>query len=236
MNNFYLSSLSADSELVELLDDEAKHMIGSRRLSVGDKVTLFNGTGLIAQSMIESISKKSVHIKVNQLDQLHPPCPRVVLASALPKGDRINVLLDMATQLGMTDFIPLMFRYSVVTNINNKIDRYKRICISACKQSGQYYLPKIHPPTTPEELINSFNPGQTELIVAEPSAKTQDLNLSSDAKVLVLIVGPEGGFSEQELQLFNQQKLNKIELSDTILRIETACISLLAKISCRQII
>ena len=234
MNNFYLPSLSEKSELVELQGDEAKHMIGSRRLGPDDKVILFNGTGLVAQGVIDTTSKKSVRIKINRHDQLNPLHPRVVLATALPKGDRLNILLDMATQLGMTDFIPLTCRYSVVTNINSKLNRYKRICINACKQSGRYYLPKIHPAAMPEELIDYFDPEQTELILAEPTAKTQNLYFNPDTKVIVLIVGPEGGFSEQELQLFNRQRLTKTRLSNAILRIETACIVALAKINHRQ--
>ncbi len=235
MNNFYAPSLSGNSEVVELTGDEARHIGGSRRLKPTNKVTLFNGCGLVGKGTIESLSAKSIRIKIDKIDQLQEPERRLVLASAVPKGDRLNTLLDMATQLGMSDFIPLKCQYSVVTDISNKIDRLKRVCVSACKQSGRYYVPTIHPVLTPVDLMGYFDINQTRFILAQPYPKSEQLVNSNDAQIQVLIVGPEGGFSKQELQLFDRSSVYEMQLSDAILRIETACVSLLAKINHRQI-
>ncbi len=237
MNNFYYISLSLDPEIVEVDGKEARHMIGARRLKAGDEVTLFNGKGLIGYGQIKSVTTKVVSIVVSQVKQTTLPNPRIVLASALPKGDRANIMLDMATQLGMTDFVPLDCERSIITSIENKLERYKRICINACKQSQRYYLPEIHSAMTPRQLIEQNVWTNKKFFLADPDAISKDeiLVAATKSQAIILIVGPEGGFSEPEQKLFDRQQIKRIKLSPAILRIETACVSLLAKINHRQI-
>ena len=236
MNNFYYPSLLEIHQIVELDGNEAKHMTGARRLKPGDQVTLFNGNGLVANGRIELVTAKDVRINLEDINQLDLPSPKIILASAIPKGDRFSVLLDMATQLGMTDFIPLNCDRSVIKTIKSKIERYNRICIGACKQSQRYYLPQIHSALTLRQLFEQTAPS-TVCFLADPKAECEsEICISNlNAEAIILIVGPEGGFSEVEQELFTHLKINKIKLSRNILRTETACISVLSKINYRQI-
>jgi len=229
--------LNKDTSVIEVSGKEARHMIGSRRLKASDQVTLFNGEGLVANGVIKSIASKTVTIQLEIFKLLECPTPRIILASAVPKGERLSTMLDMATQLGMTDFVPLICDRSVVRKIDNKLDRYKRICINACKQSQRYFLPIIHAATNPKNIIEKSNWANQVNYLADPEAidESEILLTGNDSEAIILLVGPEGGFSSAEKDLFNQNQVKKIRLSQGILRIETASISLLARINHRQV-
>lgn len=154
------------------------------------------------------------------------PRPAVHLACALPKGDRQGVLLDMATQLGVTRFTPLVCARGVVKPNPNTLDRLRRICLEACKQSRRFYLPEIGEPLTPRELVRASAPGS--LRIAHPSADAVPLSAATGLNTLTLLIGPEGGFTDEEVQEAITAGARPFGLGTGILRIETAAIAALA--------
>ena len=235
MNCFYYPQLtSADSNIV-LEGDEVKHIAGARRLGVGDQLTLFNGKGVVAEVEILEILKRQLNACVINIKELKPLTPRITLASAIPKGDRINTLLDMSTQLGMSDFVPLMSERSIVNVNAKKLERFNRISINACKQCRRMFIPTIHAPTTFENLLEKHVNTDSLIVVADPHGQALScIDRSKLDQNLILLVGPEGGFSEVELELLYEYDVLKVKLVDAILRIETACVSLLSQINYRQ--
>lgn len=236
MNCFYFPQLTQTTGIVDLQGDEVRHIVSVRRLKMGDKLLLFNGKGLLAHAEITAILKNKLSTLLTNIVELNPPVPRIRLATAIPKGDRINILLDMSTQLGMTDFIPLATERSIVKLNMNKLQRYNRICINACKQSQRFFVPKIHASTSLNELLAICKNSNFQLMVADPGGQPLAMcNSLKDAPDLVLLVGPEGGFSESEMRLLADHDVFKLKLSNAILRIETACVSMLSQINSPQI-
>lgn len=228
---FYLPALPAASEIFLLTGDEARHAAGSRRLNVGDVLWLFDGRGGIAHATVRAIENRGreLRLELNERRIEPPPRPAVHLACAIPKGDRQAALLDMATQLGMTNFTPLICERSVAQPSARADERWRRICLEACKQSRRLYLPMIHPPATPSEVAVRATALAQETWLAHPTGEAVPVcALKDSAKDVTLMVGPEGGFTDEEMKSAVAAGAKTIGLGQAILRIETAAAALLA--------
>ena len=122
-----------------LEDAEAAHAVRARRLRVGDVVCVFDGAGRTAAARISEVIKRpfEVHLALEAQQHWAPPAARIHLTSALPKGDRQTTMLDMVTQLGVTDFTPVNFERSVSRVGTGSQDRWRRVLIESCKQSQE---------------------------------------------------------------------------------------------------
>ncbi len=233
---FYCADLAHAGEHLTLAGAEAGHARGARRLAVGDDVWLFDGLGTVGHAVIVAADRRagSLRLQLQGRDNIPPAFPRVELACALPKGERQAVLLDMATQLGMNEFYPLLCERSVVKPGRNAVQRWRRICLESCKQSRRAYLPIIHAPLTLAQLLASRDDSYT-LWVADPSGVPLSQVSSKEHERLLLIIGPEGGFSATELKNIINTGAQTISLGKAVLRTETAAITLLANISPREV-
>ena len=224
---FYAPEVPGIGNTVILGGEEAQHAAGSRRLHAGDALWLFDGRGLLARTTVIALDKRgrSIELRVEERRKEAAPARRLHLASALPKGDRQSVLLDMATQLGMTDFTPLRCERSVVSASTNSAERWARVCLSACKQSRRLFLPALHPESTPEAL-----PLAGPALLAHPDGGALRAALPGAQSSLTLLVGPEGGFTESELRTFEDAGARRVSLGRSILRIESAAVAMLAAV------
>lgn len=224
---FYAPAVPGIGHTVTLGAEEAQHAAGSRRLHAGDTLWLFDGRGSLARTTVIALDRRgrSVELRVEERREEAAPARRLHLACALPKGDRQSVLLDMATQLGMTDFTPLRCERSVVTANANSAERWTRVCLSACKQSRRLFLPALHPEFTPGAL-----PLAGPALLAHPDGGALRTALPGVQASLTLLVGPEGGFTETELRSFEAAGARRVSLGSSILRIESAAIALLAAV------
>ena len=226
---FYCATLSEVGGTIGLQGSEAHHAAGSRRLKIGDRISLLDGRGTIGHATIENIDRrgKTIVAKVEERQAMPAPIPRIELACALPKGERLVVLLDMATQLGMAAFRPLQCERSVTKPGSMAQARWQRICAEACKQSRRPHFPTIHSPATLEQVLAHTN--GYDIWVADPTGvDITDLDTGEKNDRLLLLVGPEGGFSESELDSLLKAGGRMISLSESILRIETAAVALLS--------
>lgn len=152
------------------------------------------------------------------------PQPRVAhLACALPKGDRLGVLLDMAAQLGMTDFTPLSCERSIVKPGSGIRDRWVRICLAACKQSRRAYLPRLHAAASPAQASVAAQTAGHAVWLADPGGAVP----RPTANGVLLLVGPEGGFTDVERNAVIAAGAQCVDLGAAILRVEAAAIALL---------
>ena len=214
--------------------EEAGHILQSRRLSVGDSLMLTNGQGFCARAAISSVDKKKkvLQVLIDTVEYVARPKVSVALASAIAKGERQSVLINMATQLGMNQFIPLHCDHSVTQASSNAVKRWQRIAMSACKQSRQFHFPEILTALSLDQLIDQYASEWT-LVVADMGGGSIDqlkrpLNQSAG---LLLVVGPEGGLSEREQKLLQSSKVLKLSLASPVLRTETACVAMLAAVN-----
>lgn len=229
---FYLSPLPREpGGTVELDVHEARHARASRRLGKGDRIVLFDGEGLTAHAELLEIGRDRSRVKLLAHDRHEPPQPRLHLASALPKGDRQATLVAMATQLGMTDFTPLLCARSVATPGASAPERWLRICREACKQSRRPHLPRLWPASTPADLVESAIRGARVLLLHPTGAPASRLVTAPgprECSEIRLLIGPEAGFVEDEVEQARANGAEPVSLGDGILRTETAALAALA--------
>lgn len=225
---FHCTTLGAAGDLA-LTGDEARH-VKAQRLKAGDRLALFDGHGLVADGEVRSLGRNEVRIAVGQCRRTPPPAPRIELYCAVPKGDRIAVLLDMATQLGMSRFTPIRWERSVAEPGARAAERWRRICLEACKQSRRLHVPEIAPAATPAEAAAQARRAGARLLLAHPDGDAI-LAGAPDARNLALFVGPEGGLTNEEQRTLRDAGTEWICLGDAILRIETAAVALIAAVN-----
>jgi 16S rRNA (uracil1498-N3)-methyltransferase len=225
---FYCATLDAAGDLA-LTGDEARH-VKAQRLKAGDRLALFDGHGLVADGEVQSLGRDEVRIAVGQRRRTPPPTARIELYCAVPKGDRVAVLLDMATQLGMSRFTPIRWDRSVAEPGARAAERWRRICLEACKQSRRLHVPEIAAATTPAEAAARARGAGARTLLAHPNGGAIPAG-ALDAEDLALFVGPEGGLTDVELRTLRDAGAHRIRLGNAILRIETAAVALVAAVN-----
>lgn len=228
---FYSEQLADPGATLTLGGDEARHASASRRLQAGDNLWLFDGHGGIGRATLLHIAERgrSLELRIEERRNEPPPRRSMHLACALPKGERQHVLLDIATQLGMTRFTPLDCARSIVKPGLNSAARWRKICLETCKQSRRLHLPVIEPPTSLEEFLARRANGN--LWIAHPSSSPGAAASLSAADDVTFLVGPEGGFTEAEISLVTARGGRTVSLGPNVLRIETAAVALLAAVA-----
>jgi len=227
MPTFYLEEGFKEDSLITLSGKEAWHALGVRRLDVGDSIRLIDGIGNIAQATVEQLEgRNSASLRVGVVIHVPPQVPNIILATAIAKGDRQSTMLDMATQLGISAWQPLLCQLSVSKQGKNSAERWQRICLEACKQSGSAWLPELLIAAKPEDVAREACAGGREALLAHPDG--DELNIASTVDKL-LLVGPEGGFTDEEVSKIIAAGAKKVSLGQNMLRIETAAVSFVAR-------
>ena len=199
---------------------EAHHLAAVRRFAAGDAVTLFNGDGHEYPAEIIEVGKKRVSIRVTAV--LTPDRELGLglhVASALPKGDRGDFLIEKLTELGATDFTPLLTERGVVKADEAKAEKLRRAVIEASKQCGRNVLMRVHAPARWADWC----PRQAgRRLIAHPGGAARDLAPGTDVTVAI---GPEGGFTEAEVELALASGWERLSLGPRVLRVETAALA-----------
>lgn len=228
---FFHAALAPDLPELTLSGDEAAHAGRSRRIGPGDRIGLTNGRGVLAVGTVRAQSRNppSMRVSLERCRTIPVPSTEVVLATALPKGERLFTLLDMATQLGMQVFQPLDCVRSVVRPPPKQPDRWQRVVTSAAKQCRQARFPRIEEPRSVPQLLSG--PGHDATVIyGEPSGDSlcrATQGIIRRPRRLVIVVGPEGGFDEGELELLRTRSAAAVNCGALILRTETAALALL---------
>ncbi len=248
---FHVEALSPG--IVRLADPEARHARGPRRLSGGDMVVLFDGRGHEATGRILSAEPADVEVAIGELVFRARPVPRVTLAVALPKGPRQDMLIEKCTELGAASIQPLITERSIPSASIHRRRKWRRTTIEAAKQSGQCWLPALNEPRKLKEVVGDV-PGFGGAIVAAPARPflacgtglaphperpaegrvvpliTSLLNELARAEEILAFVGPEGGWSDAELDMLIAAGALPVSIGPNVLRTETAAIALAAAV------
>ncbi len=227
---FYLSEGFTENSSIVLSGKEAWHALGVKRLDAGDEIRLINGKGSLALATVEQLDgRHSARLKVGEVRHISPLVPDIILATAIAKGDRQSTMLDMVTQLGIRAWQPLLCQRSVSKVGKNSFERWQRICLEACKQSRAAWLPVLLAPAKPEEVTQAAISEGREVLLAHPEGEKLSMSSMSSSKGITLLVGPEGGFTDQEVCRITTAGARQVSLGTNILRVETAAVSLLAR-------
>ncbi len=227
---FFVPEQELVTGIVELTGEEARHAAGALRMKPGDPLFVFDGTGRFAAATICSIQKKSVSVTVSAIETEPPVRPHLTIATAIPKGKRLQVLVEKCTELGAGALTFLQTERSVVTG-GAESEKRERWAVEACKQCRRWRMPSISGTLTLEEFL-AQSAGMTsdalKLIAHPGGVSLGSLQPSLIKQNAVVLIGPEGGFTDEETERCQAQGYSLLSLGRTILRTETACIAVAA--------
>lgn len=217
-DRFFTAEPLALGEFV-LTGPDAHHLAGVRRFGPGDRVTLFNGDGREYPAEVLSADRKHVSLNITAAEEVDRELGfEVVVASAIPKGDRADYLVEKLTELGATRFVPLVTARSVV--VPKSVEKFERAVIEASKQCGRNRLMRVDSP----EKWDTFA-RRTDLPPAKCLLHTGDAERTPPKEIrggVVFAVGPEGGFAPEEVAAGLAAGWRIESLGKCVLRVETA--------------
>ena len=226
---FYVPELFSGK--VKLPDFELHHAINVLRIKKGDIVELFDGKGKYAEGVIIGISKSQADILAKEVKYAPAPKIEVTLAFAAPKYVKQEILALMCSELGISRFQPVIFARSSVRE-TLRLEKWKRWAIQACKQSRRNYLPEICKPIRFNELARQLN-NYDCVIYGEYRAECNINKLISyitGKKNIAIIVGPEGGFTDEEISSITKIGAMGMRIGKHVLRVETAAIAIISAV------
>jgi len=233
---FFLSVPPRDGRAT-LAGDEARHLARVLRARVGDTVAVFDGRGRSWRARVERIGRDAVDLAVDEPVAAPPPSgPRLTLAVALPKGERQKWLVEKLTELGVARLVPLETVRGVAEATASAAARLERQVIEACKQCGRDTLMEIAP-GRPFDRLLAETPAGAPVVIAHPDGGPLDVAalaaaaVAANAEEMIALVGPEGGFTAEELAAADRAGAVRVSLGPHILRVETAAIALAARLA-----
>lgn len=242
------SAVNSRFESVTLAADEARHLREVLRLSAGDEVYVFNGTGKEFQCRVEESRRDHAQLKIiSEVEPARPESPlRFTLAVALLKGEKFDLVVQKATELGVTRVVPVVTKLADIrlrdeSDAAKRVARWQRIALEAAKQSGRAVIPEINTPLSFESLlqnaVTSYQPAVATavatrerncLMFSERDGQTilqAKETLPAKPSSLTALVGSEGGWTDEEISRARQAGWTIVTLGGRTLRAETAAIA-----------
>lgn len=227
---FYLPQALAAHSSFALSDDAAHHAVAVLRLKEGAPLFVFNGEGGEYPATIVAASKKLVMVQTGAFNPESNESPlHTHLAIGISKGERFDLVLQKATELGVSEITPL---FSERTEVKWKADRedrirerWQKIIINACEQCYRNRIPRLHEPLSLEELLQRES--SERKLILHPGAVARE-DEGARPRSVCLLVGPEGGFSDVEVDSARQRGFAPLSLGPRILRTETAPLAALS--------
>lgn len=219
-----------EGSVVDLPAETASHIAKVLRARSGDELVLFNGDGRELAGKIESVRGSKVRITVGRAANADRESPlAVTLLQCVPRGDRMDFIVQKATELGVRHIVPVLSHRSVVRldagQASAKAQHWRAVAVSACEQSGRNRLPTIEAPRQLIDYLGDPATAGTRLVLEpEPAAAVGPWSCDTS---LEIAVGPEGGFTAEELEAFRVAGFHRVCLGPRILRTETAAIAAL---------
>lgn len=231
ITNFYVKPEDIDRDTLTIEGEEARHILSVLRFKTGDVISVVDGCGTRYNVLIEKTLKGSLHGKIlTRIRKENEPACHVTLAQAICRQERMDFLIDKATEIGVSSIIPILTERSIVkvsgaSKGKTKINRWRRLAIASMKQSLRTVLPEIQEIIPFDHLLPKIKSFDLCLIATlEKDAKNikECAELKRRVRKILLIVGPEAGFTEEELSLTKAQGTIPITLGTRRLRTETA--------------
>ena len=220
----FIATPLKENDRIFLTPRQSHYLINVMRLAIGQSFFIFNGIDGEFLAHIVDVQKRIVYLTIKKNIKLQPkPFPLTLLFAPL-KGERLGFLIEKATELGVSDFIPVFTQHTVPSYVN--LERLEARAIEAVEQSERLSVPTIHESMNLEELLEKWSPSET-LFFCEERGKNPFLldALKKEKKGHSFLIGPEGGFSASEKELLHSKPfVSPISLGEQILRAETAAI------------
>ena len=226
---FYVEALPAEGELAVVDGDEGFHAANVRRIRPGEKLDLSDGAGGVAHCVIENAGKGTLTARVLDRRTIAPATPHITVVQALPKSDRSELAIELATEAGADSFVAwqssrCVARWDGQARVDKGLRRWRAVAKSAARQSRRAYIPEVSGVVSTKELVERVRDIQsTPVLVLHESATQPIAEVSvADADALLLLVGPEGGIDDDELAALAEAGASVVRLGPTVLRTSTA--------------
>ena len=218
MNLFFSNFSQTDNEIV-VNENDSRHILKSYRKGIGEILNFTNGNGLLAECKIIEKGKK-IKVKIVKISKIKPNKVSIHIAiSPLKNPSRFEWFVEKATEIGIKEITPIITKYSEKKKVNH--ERLERISISSLKQSNQLFKPTIN---STEKFSDFIKNNSDQKIMANLKTKNILAKESINSNQICLVIGPEGGFSDDEIQEAKNNKITEISFGENRLRSETAAI------------
>jgi 16S rRNA (uracil1498-N3)-methyltransferase len=215
---------------IDLPDEEAAHASRVMRVRTEEKLVVFDGRGNEADATVIAIDRRSCIVRIEEVRNIsRMPRHRLTIAGCLPKPDRAKEMIERLTELGVERYIPILADRTQRPPTDSLLEKMRRVVIEACKQSGRNTLMLIEDAATLSAAISQCDCHHRW--IAHPNLQRSNLQTSnlqtetneeSDGEASFVLIGPEGGFTDDEVKLAVDHQFQGLHLGDRILRIETA--------------
>ena len=211
--------------IVEVTGDEARHAVVVKRTTPGEGVLLADGAGRAVRGRVVAAERNRLAVEVTEILESHPRAHRFVVAQALAKGDRSELAVETMTELGVDEILAWQASRSIVRWQGERgvksLGRCTATAREATKQSRRFRIPEVSAVTT-TRVVERIEAAELALVLHESAEKTLSRVKLPEAGEILLIVGPEGGISPEELERFRGAGAVPVRISDGVLRTSTA--------------
>jgi 16S rRNA (uracil1498-N3)-methyltransferase len=248
LTRVFIDGALTPGQIVELARDTASHLAKVLRARSGDELILFNGDGREFTGAIEVVRGARVSAAIGAARSIDRESSlALTLVQCIPRGDRMDFIVQKATELGVGRIVPVLSQRSVVrldgAHGESKQAHWRAVAVSACEQCGRNRLPAVD---APQPLLNYLGamslqtPGRLRLVLeperadrAQPEARSIDLHAAVPVTGAEIAIGPEGGFAPEELEAFELSAFSRLRLGPRVLRTETAAIAAIVVLQTR---
>lgn len=237
MSIFYVKNEQINGEEANILGDDVKHIRDVLRYNIGDELDICDEEGIRYNTEILNFAQHEISLKIlEKLESTTEPEINVTLFQGLPKADKMELIIQKCTEIGVCEVVPVITDRVIVKldekSADKKIERWNKIALEAAKQSGRQKVPVVQKPIKLKNLIENIS--KYDILILpyecekENNIKAVLKNVKKDCKNIAIMIGPEGGFSEEEIKTLELENVRKVTLGPRILRTETAGLVTLA--------
>lgn len=225
---FYVDAIPDQGALAAVEGDEGFHAATVRRIRAGEQISLSDGAGTVADCVVENAVKGRLTARVLDRHFEAAPTPAVTVVQALPKSDRSELAIELATEAGADAFLPwqaarCVSRWDAPDKAEKGLRRWRAVARSAARQSRRAHIPTVDAAVTTRELVRLVETTEATVLVLHESATGRLAEMSvAQAHSLMLIVGPEGGVADEEIDALTAAGATPVRLGPTVLRTSTA--------------
>jgi len=227
---FYAESIPAVGGVAVVDGDEGFHAASVRRLRPGEELVLSDGAGTVADCVVQSADKRSLRARVLASRTVPPPWPPVTVVQAIPKSERSELAIELATEAGADEFVAWQAQRCVARwdgdRSANGLRRWRAVARSAARQSRRAWIPDVSGPMSTEALCSyltqQIGAGAVVLVLHESADVPITEETVAQANSVILLVGPEGGISDPEITALMNAGAVTVRLGPTVLRTSTA--------------
>jgi len=233
---FFISREQVSGSRITLSGEDVRHVAAVLRMQTGDELLLCDGQGTEYVVKITQADRTEIHTEIVSTSKREIIAPHITLGQGLPKSDKMDWIVQKATELGVASIVPLVTERTIVKvkDEEKRLSRWQKICREASMQSNRPDIPKIETIRPFSDFLRTPSPEPGTLLLLPWEEGTEPiktvLRQHPEARNIVVLIGPEGGFSKAEASLAAERGFHPVSLGPNILRTETAAVAVLAMV------